>query len=155
MHFVYRQLTSVCRFTILDIEKAPRLKTKVLSLSPITGDIAPSWRKLQSLRSHHNQRSTNRQRSHHNRVAFHLGHPMRHQSVRGRDHCHQVSIQLISRESGEAQNPYQSSPPYEKLRGSLAGFYSRRINIQHRLIYQVLDDENIVKVLKMWNNYGD
>ena len=54
-----------------------------------------------------------------------------------------------------AQNPYQSPPPYEKLRGNLAGFYSRRISIQHRLTYQVLDDERIVKILRMWTHYGD
>lgn len=54
-----------------------------------------------------------------------------------------------------AQNPYQSYPPYEKLRGSLVGFYSRRINIQHRLTYQVLDEERIVKILRMWTHYGD
>ena len=50
-------------------------------------------------------------------------------------------------------NPYQAPPSYEKLRGDLAGAYSRRINIQHRLVYQVLDDEKIVKVLRMWTHY--
>ena len=54
-----------------------------------------------------------------------------------------------------AQNPYQSPPPYEKLRGNLAGFYSRRISIQHRLTYQVFDREKIVKILRMWTHYGD
>ena len=54
-----------------------------------------------------------------------------------------------------AQNPYQSPPPYEKLRGNLAGFYSRRINIQQRLTYQVFDREKIVKILRMWTHYGD
>lgn len=44
-------------------------------------------------------------------------------------------------------------PPYEKLRGDLAGYYSRRINIQHRLIYQVLVAEKTVKVLRMWSHY--
>jgi len=44
-------------------------------------------------------------------------------------------------------------PPYEKLLGDLAGAYSRRINIQHRLVYQVLEDERIVKVLRMWTPY--
>ncbi len=52
-----------------------------------------------------------------------------------------------------AGNPYQSPPPYEKLVGDLAGAYSRRINIQHRLVYQVLEDEKIVKVLRMWTHY--
>ena len=51
------------------------------------------------------------------------------------------------------QNPYQNPPPFEKLRGNLEGFFSRRINIQHRLIYQVLDDEKIVKVLRLWSHY--
>ena len=50
-------------------------------------------------------------------------------------------------------NPYQAPPPYEKLLGDLAGAYSRRINIQHRLVYQVLNDEKIVKVLRMWTHY--
>lgn len=51
------------------------------------------------------------------------------------------------------ENPFQSPPPYEKLLGDLTGFYSRRINIQHRLVYQVLTKEQIVKVLRMWSHY--
>ncbi|MCE2744899.1 MAG: Txe/YoeB family addiction module toxin [Burkholderiales bacterium] len=51
------------------------------------------------------------------------------------------------------QNPFQNPPPYEKLVGDLAGAYSRRINIQHRLVYQVLTDERVVKVLRMWTHY--
>jgi toxin YoeB len=51
------------------------------------------------------------------------------------------------------ENPYKSSPPYEKLLGNLSGAYSRRINIQHRLVYQVLEDERTVKVLRMWSHY--
>ena len=50
-------------------------------------------------------------------------------------------------------NPYRSPPPYEKLTGDLTGAYSRRINIQHRLVYQVLDDERAVKVLRLWTHY--
>ena len=50
-------------------------------------------------------------------------------------------------------NPYQTPLPYEKLVGDLLGSYSRRINIQHRLVYQVLDEEEIVKVLRMWTHY--
>ena len=50
-------------------------------------------------------------------------------------------------------NPFQNPPPYEKLVGNLAGFYSRRINIQHRLVYQVLRDINTVKVVRMWSHY--
>jgi toxin YoeB len=51
------------------------------------------------------------------------------------------------------QNPFQNPPPYEKLVGDLAGAYSRRINIQHRLVYEVIDKEKIVKVLRMWSHY--
>lgn len=51
------------------------------------------------------------------------------------------------------QNPYQNPPPYEKLVGDLAGAYSRRINIQHRLVYQVLETEQTVKVLRLWSHY--
>jgi len=52
-----------------------------------------------------------------------------------------------------AENPYQPPPPCEKLVGDLAGACSRRINIQHRLVYQVLDDIKTVKVLRMWTHY--
>lgn len=52
-----------------------------------------------------------------------------------------------------ADNPFQTPPPYEKLVGDLAGAYSRRINIQHRLVYQVLQAERTVKVLRMWTHY--
>jgi len=50
-------------------------------------------------------------------------------------------------------NPFQNPPPYEKLVGDLAGAYSRRINIKHRLVYQVLKTERTVKVLRMWTHY--
>ena len=50
-------------------------------------------------------------------------------------------------------DPYQSPPPFEKLVGDLAGAYSRRINIQHRLVYQVLEEEKAVKVLRLWTHY--
>ena len=52
-----------------------------------------------------------------------------------------------------AEDPYRKPPPFEKLIGDLAGDYSRRINIQHRLVYQVLDDERVVKVLRLWSHY--
>ncbi|HET7269435.1 MAG TPA: Txe/YoeB family addiction module toxin [Oleiagrimonas sp.] len=52
-----------------------------------------------------------------------------------------------------ATDPFQSPPPYEKLVGDLTGAYSRRINIQHRLVYQVLESEQVVKVLRMWAHY--
>ncbi len=51
------------------------------------------------------------------------------------------------------KNPYQNPPPYEKLVGDLSGAYSRRINIQHRLVYQVLEDIRTVKVVRMWSHY--
>lgn len=52
------------------------------------------------------------------------------------------------------EDPFQSPPPYEKLVGDLSGAFSRRLNIQHRLVYQVLEEEHIVKVLRMWTHYG-
>jgi Txe/YoeB family toxin of toxin-antitoxin system len=51
------------------------------------------------------------------------------------------------------ENPYRNPPPYEKLVGDLTGAYSRRINIQHRLVYQILDDIKTVKVIRMWTHY--
>ncbi len=52
-----------------------------------------------------------------------------------------------------AADPFQNPPPYEKLVGDLAGTYSRRINIQHRLVYEVFAQENTVRVLRMWTHY--
>ena len=52
-----------------------------------------------------------------------------------------------------ARNPFQNPPPYEKLMGDLVGAYSRRINIQHRLVYQVYDAEHSIKVVRMWTHY--
>jgi toxin YoeB len=51
------------------------------------------------------------------------------------------------------ENPYQTPPSFEKLIGDLSGAYSRRINIQHRLIYQIINDEKTVKVIRMWTHY--
>jgi len=51
------------------------------------------------------------------------------------------------------ENPFKSPPPYHKLVGDLVGAYSRRINIQHRLVYQVLEEEKVVKVIRMWTHY--
>jgi toxin YoeB len=51
------------------------------------------------------------------------------------------------------RNPYQNSPAYEKLVGDLTGAFSRRINIQHRLIYQIFDDIKTIKVIRMWTHY--
>lgn len=52
-----------------------------------------------------------------------------------------------------AENPYRRPPPYEKLVGDLAGAYSRRINVQHRLVYQILEQERIIKILRLWSHY--
>ena len=51
------------------------------------------------------------------------------------------------------EDPYRSPPPFEKLIGDLAGACSRRINIQHRLVYQILEEERVVKVIRMWTHY--
>lgn len=51
------------------------------------------------------------------------------------------------------KNPYQDPPPFKKLVGDLAGAYSRRINIQHRLVYEILDEIKTVKVIRMWTHY--
>lgn len=52
------------------------------------------------------------------------------------------------------QNPFQNPPPYEKLVGDLQGAYSRRINIQHRLVYQILERDKTVKILRLWTHYS-
>lgn len=52
-----------------------------------------------------------------------------------------------------AENPFQNPPPYEKLVGDLEGAYSRRINVQHRLVYEIIESEKIVKVIRMWTHY--
>ena len=52
-----------------------------------------------------------------------------------------------------AEDPFQKPPSFEKLVGDLSGAYSRRINIQHRLVYQVLDEERVIKVLRLWSHY--
>jgi len=51
------------------------------------------------------------------------------------------------------KDPYKNPPRYEKLVGELKGAYSRRINIQHRLVYEIIDSENIIKILRMWTHY--
>lgn len=52
-----------------------------------------------------------------------------------------------------AQNPHQTPPPYEKLIGKLANSYSRRINIQHRIVYTILEAEKTIKIIRMWTHY--
>ena len=51
------------------------------------------------------------------------------------------------------ENPYKTPPPYEKLVGNLSGYYSRRINITHRLVYKVIEEEKLIKIYKMWTHY--
>ncbi|MEC4816193.1 MAG: Txe/YoeB family addiction module toxin [Scytonema sp. PMC 1069.18] len=51
------------------------------------------------------------------------------------------------------ENPFQNPPPYEKLVGDLSGAYSRRINIHHRLVYEVIESEQVVKIIRMWTHY--
>ena len=53
------------------------------------------------------------------------------------------------------RNPFEAPPPYEKLSGDLRGMYSRRINIQHRLVYEVDEENRTVRVLRMWSHYGE
>ena len=53
------------------------------------------------------------------------------------------------------EDPFRKPPEYEALVGDLSGAYSRRINIQHRLVYQVYEEEKVVKILRMWTHYGD
>ncbi len=53
------------------------------------------------------------------------------------------------------KDPFKNPPPYEKLVGNLSGAYSRRINIQHRLVYEVREDDKVVRILRMWSHYGE
>ncbi|MEM8779044.1 MAG: Txe/YoeB family addiction module toxin [Cyanobacteria bacterium P01_G01_bin.49] len=53
------------------------------------------------------------------------------------------------------QNPFTNPPSYEKLQGNLKGAYSRRINVQHRLVYEVIESEYTVKIIRMWSHYGE
>lgn len=59
----------------------------------------------------------------------------------------QIILELL------AEDPYKTPPPYEKLVGDLAGAYSRRINIQHRIVYQIIKENKIVKIIRMWTHY--
>lgn len=51
------------------------------------------------------------------------------------------------------ENPYEPYPPYEKLTGDLQGYYSRRINVQHRLVYEILEEQKTIKIIRMWTHY--
>ena len=52
-------------------------------------------------------------------------------------------------------NPFENPPPYEKLIGNLQGAYSRRINIKHRIIYEIREEDKVVRILRMWSHYGE
>ena len=52
-------------------------------------------------------------------------------------------------------NPFQKPPPYEKLVGNLSGSFSRRINIKHRIVYEVIENEKLIRILRMWTHYGE
>ena len=64
-----------------------------------------------------------------------------------------LKVQVENLLSVIKDNPFQNPPSYEKLVGDLSGAYSRRINIQHRLVYQVLKEEKVVKIIRMWTHY--
>ena len=64
-----------------------------------------------------------------------------------------LKVQVENLLSVIKDNPFQKPPSYEKLVGDLSGAYSRRINIQHRLVYQVLKEEKVVKIIRMWTHY--
>jgi len=53
------------------------------------------------------------------------------------------------------KNPFQNPPPYEKLVGNLTGAYSRRINIQHRIVYEVREADKVIRISRMWSHYGE
>ncbi len=53
------------------------------------------------------------------------------------------------------KDPFQNPPPYEKLVGNLKGAYSRRINIKHRIVYQVRESDKVVRIIRMWSHYGE
>jgi len=53
------------------------------------------------------------------------------------------------------KNPFQNPPPYEKLVGNLNGLYSRRINIQHRIVYEIRETDKVVRIFRMWSHYGE
>ena len=77
------------------------------------------------------------------------------QSIRDSKKIEQANLKQTVKKLIEVikNDPFQNPPPYEKLVGDLRGKYSRRINIQHRLVYEVFEKENIVRILRMWTHY--
>ena len=68
-------------------------------------------------------------------------------------HCCNLKSKAVQILTILEQNPYATPPPFDKLVGDLSGVYSRRINIQHRIVYQVLDDKKIIKIIRMFTHY--
>ncbi len=77
------------------------------------------------------------------------------QALKDKKLIKQVGLEKKTRELLDIikENPYQKPPPYEKLIGNLTGYFSRRINITHRLVYQVFEKEKSIKVIRMWTHY--
>ena len=78
-----------------------------------------------------------------------------HQAMKDRKRIAQAGLEKRAKSllAILSENPFQNPPPYEKLVGNLSGFYSRRINLQHRLVYAVDQDAQTVKVLRLWTHY--
>ena len=78
-----------------------------------------------------------------------------HQAMKDRKRIAQAGLEKRAKSllAILAENPFQNPPPYEKLVGNLSGFYSRRINLQHRLVYTVDQEAQTVKVLRLWTHY--
>lgn len=78
-----------------------------------------------------------------------------HQAMKNRKRIAQAGLEKRAKSllAILAENPFQNPPPYEKLVGNLSGFYSRRINLQHRLVYAVDQEAQTVKVLRLWTHY--
>ena len=78
-----------------------------------------------------------------------------HQAMKDRKRIAQAGLEKRAKSllAILAENPFQHPPPYEKLVGNLSGFYSRRINLQHRLVYAVDQEAQTVKVLRLWTHY--
>ncbi|MEG1441704.1 MAG: Txe/YoeB family addiction module toxin [Oscillospiraceae bacterium] len=77
------------------------------------------------------------------------------QAIKDIEYLKQANLTLKSKKLIEIlkSNPFKTPPPYEKLSGDLKGLYSRRINIQHRLVYEVFEKDHIVKIIRMWKHY--
>ena len=79
------------------------------------------------------------------------------QAVKDAKKLSSVSLDKKAKELIELikNNPFQKPPPYEKLVGNLSGSFSRRINIKHRIVYEVIEDEKLIRISRMWTHYGE